>query len=132
MTCKIGIFLLLLFPLLEATSVADQKRAQQAPDGDPVLTNQTPIPVNYQFLATPGSSWQVKAVKLGESIIILPGCMRFSTGSPPVVKYYVVEASHRYSFTAEGHNIVLTYNKEDGPGLLETASTNPACIPTKK
>lgn len=104
---------------------------QQAPNNLAVITNQMQIPVLYQVLSVPGAAWQDGKVAAGNSIMVHPGCLRLSTGSPAVTKYYLLQQQGRYAFVANGHAIALMHNKDEEGPAKETDASDPQCTAAK-
>jgi hypothetical protein len=103
----------------------------QAPNKAVVVTNQTHIPVVYQFLR--GSEWQTATIKVDQTIMAGPGCLRFSTGGPHEVVYVVLQTSERYAFVGSGNQIRLVYHEANGKDApAPVSSSYPACVPTSK
>jgi hypothetical protein len=111
----------LLFLLTVTCSVLG--KAQQAPNGSPVLTNQTSVVVNFQFRANQANPWQTLRIAPAGTILVGAGCIRFSTGQNNNVLYYPLRSLHRYALIATASGIDLIYNKEQ----TTTVEKDPNC-----
>ena len=120
---RIAVWILLL------TAGGKAARTQQPPNGSTALANQLQIPVKYQIMRSPRDGWESGRAAPGESHLISPGCLRISTGKPAKTVYYIIDSSHRYAFTAQGHSILLVNNTgDDRTPIDKTNKSNPACI----
>jgi hypothetical protein len=109
------IYVLVLAGLVQGTR-SGSVTIQQPPKELPVLTNQTRVNLKYQIRKDAG--WQDVSLRSGETEIVAPGCIRYSTGSPPRAVYYILFRSERYAFVAEEHEVRMVYNEANGKRSL--------------